>query len=92
MPDKYGFDHLINRGTITVKCIEHGCEIGGYLWEWEEDRRRVHFFTHNFEIDEQDRPVIMGQKRTTICRICGSSFDQERKRGRPRVVCTVCKP
>jgi len=29
MPDKYGFDHLPNWGTITHRCIEEGCDFEG---------------------------------------------------------------
>lgn len=92
MPDKYGFDHLPDRGLVTVKCVEMGCEIGGLMWEWPESRRKIHFLSHNYELTMDNQPVISGPKKVTICGTCGSSFEQERKRGRPRVKCYICKP
>lgn len=91
MPDRYNFDHLPDRGTIKVRCIENGCDSGGQLWEWSESRRETHFLTHNYELNQEGQPVINGKKRVTICNTCGRSFEQERKRGRPRVQCYVCK-
>lgn len=93
MPDKYGFDHLPHYGTITVLCSEKGCDAGGYLWEWKDDKRRMHFLSHSVVgIDENNQVIFSSDSRTDNCRICGESFQQERKRGRPRVLCYVCKP
>lgn len=87
MPDKYGFNILGN----DVKCIEPQCENGGKMWEWPEERRKVHFLSHNF-VMAGNTPAITGAKRTDNCRVCGRQFEQEKRRGRPRVKCYVCKP
>lgn len=87
MPDKYGFNILGDK----VRCIEEECDAGGFCYEWNEERRKIHFLTHNFQMDG-DSPVIQGYKRVDSCRVCGRQFEQERKRGRPRVLCYVCKP
>lgn len=89
MPDKFGFDELLNWGNIEVRCIEIGCKEGGPIWKWPEIKRMGHFMTHH--------PVgfnnsSTGETREDICRTCGNTFEQERKRGRPRVVCYICKP
>jgi len=34
MPDKHSFDHLVERGRITHRCIEEGCG-------WPEETRAV---------------------------------------------------
>ncbi len=88
MPDKYGFNILVDWGRTKVECIEEDCGVGGHLFEWNEDRRKVHFLTHNYD----NSPAINGIKRSDLCRICGTEFEQERKRGRPRVLCYLCKP
>jgi len=92
MPDKYGFDHLPNRGVVAFKCVEVGCNVGGLSWEWPESRRKIHFLAHNFSSIAGESPKFGGPIKISICRICGSSFEQEKKRGRPRVQCYVCKP
>ena len=92
MPDKYGFDHLVDRSVLTFKCIEVNCNTEGYAWEWPESRRKVHFLSHNYELNASGQPEISGPKKLTICRTCRNSFEQERKRGRPRVQCYACKP
>ena len=94
MPDSFGFNHFgITRGNYTVQCIEDDCDASGPKHYWTDEMRRIHFYTHRFEEGVGvDGPVIKGQKRTDKCRICGNSFDQERRRGRPRVLCYVCKP
>lgn len=33
-----------------------------------------------------------GETRIDVCIQCGNTFEQERKRGRPRKVCYECKP
>ena len=87
MPDRYGFDHLGN----NVRCIQPECEAGWRIFEWDESRKKVHFLTHNLRM-AGDFPSFDGETRKTNCRICSSEFEQERKRGRPRVLCYVCKP
>lgn len=88
MPDRYGFNLLGN----DVYCIEEDCVAGGPIYEWKEDRRKGHFLTHGFHFVEGSSPRIEGIVRKDNCRICGGEFEQERKRGRPRVLCYVCKP
>ena len=97
MPDKYDFDHLPNRGHPEMRCIH--CLEGGHMSYFPEETRKSHFLSHM-----RDRaakalrdnpflsPVIKGESRTTTCRTCGSEFEQERKRGRPRVFCYGCVP
>src|SRR5581483_540428 len=34
----------------------------------------------------------MSTTRVDKCRLCGSSFEQERRRGRPRALCPACSP
>ena len=89
MPDKYGFNHLVERGLVTLRCID--CDEGGKLYKWPEEKRMLHFLTH-YVPDGGSRAILSGEIRTDNCRICGESFEQERKRGRPRVLCYVCKP
>jgi hypothetical protein len=98
MPDKYNFDHY-ESFSPTVRCVEIGCRAGGALWEWQEEKRKEHFLSHNKDrIEELNNNNIsfsninILRKRNVICRICGSEFEQERKRGRPRVFCFACKP
>jgi len=88
MPDKFGFDHLPDRGAIIVRCIEKDCGVGGPKYAWTEEMRREHYQTHY-------RPEViefLGETRIDICRSCGSTFSQAKKRGRPRVQCYGCKP
>ena len=43
MPDKYGFDHLAERGTVYHRCVVEGCEWPGYgVIVSEADRARHH--------------------------------------------------
>ncbi len=91
MPDKFGFNILVDWGKISTKCIEPDCDAGGRLFEWDDDRKKVHFLSHHFTM-EGHVPAISGLSRTDSCRVCGRQFEQERKRGRPRVLCYVCKP
>ena len=91
MPDKYGFNILVDWGNLSVGCIETDCKAGGSIHEWNEERRKIHFLTHNFQM-EGDSPTINGSKRLDKCRVCSKEFEQERKRGRPRVLCYICKP
>jgi hypothetical protein len=93
MPDKYGFDHLIRPGATILACIEDGCDAKGPQYLWPEQARKDHFLTHSPEIVPfSDITSTSLRMRKDSCRICGESFDQERKRGRPRVLCFVCKP
>lgn len=93
MPDRYGFDHLVVRGYYTLRCIETGCGVQGSKLEWPEEKRQMHFLSHSIlGVDEAKRFIFEGEIRKDICRICNSEFEQVRKRGRPRVVCYVCKP
>ncbi len=87
MPDKFGFNELGSR----VMCIETGCDTGGPMYEWNQKRREVHYLTHFIRM-EGDSPVFDGETKVTKCRVCSREFEQERKRGRPRVLCYVCKP
>lgn len=94
MPDKYGFNHLVNRGATTMTCIEIGCNMGGPAYIWTEETRKEHSLTHSSALEEVN-VIIAGDSlrmRKDACRICGAPFDQVRKRGRPRVLCYVCKP
>jgi len=101
MPDKYNFNIFDSDGfRPTVRCIEINCNSGGALWEWDVEKRKEHFFTHqgviisNIKENLNNNLEIISslRKKITICRICNSEFEQERKRGRPRVFCFVCKP
>jgi hypothetical protein len=43
MPDKHGFDHLVDWGRVTHRCIEEGCEYPeGMVSVSERDRARHH--------------------------------------------------
>jgi len=50
VPDKLGFDHLVERGTTHHRCIEEGCGYPGYGISLPEVVRRRHHETH-----ERDR-------------------------------------
>jgi hypothetical protein len=94
MPDKYGFDHLPNWDVITMSCIEIGCNASGPSWIWTEEKRKEHSLSHSSALEKMVT-VIDGDSlrmRKDNCRVCSAPFDQVRKRGRPRVLCYVCKP
>ena len=90
MPDKFGFNHFGQTyGKYVVSCIN--CDqANGPAYYWNERMREIHFLTHTYE-NKLD-PVLSGEVRVDNCRICGNEFKQERKRGRPRVLCYSCKP
>jgi hypothetical protein len=46
MPDKYGFDHLPERGIVRHRCIEEGCEFPGYGVTLTEHQRIRHHQQH----------------------------------------------
>jgi hypothetical protein len=46
MPDKWGFEHLPDRGAIEVRCTEEGCGDGGPLYQWPEHARLRHAAAH----------------------------------------------
>ena len=85
MPDKFNFNEL----GETVACID--CDTKGKVYEWDQKRREIHFLSHNFVLQGEE-PVMNGETRSDVCRVCSREFSQERKRGRPRVLCYVCKP
>ena len=88
MPDKFGFNHWNVSGRPFVKCIEEECDAEGFTFYWSEEIRKAHFMEHSpLVLDEGNRPVFKGSVRRALCRICNSEFEQERKRGRPRVFC-----
>jgi len=96
MPDKYGFDHLPNRGSIKMSCTE--CDFSGDPWIITEEVREKHYLKEHLKIEEvvetENVTSFLSRLKMTKrnCRICGKEFEQERKRGRPRVFCNVCNP
>jgi hypothetical protein len=89
MPDGFGFNHFNNNGgTPTVQCIHDGCDVSGPKYYWTDDKREIHYLTHVVSVNLE----FTGDTRTDTCRICNGAFTQERKRGRPRVLCYSCKP
>jgi len=90
VPDKFGFDHFGQTyGKYVVSCID--CEVNGPAYYWNEKMREMHFLTHIME-KKIANPSFEGEVRMDRCRVCGTDFEQERKRGRPRVLCYTCKP
>lgn len=96
MPDKFGFNHLIYP-KYTFSCTE--CDFKGDPWILTERVRMDHFLEkHSARADETlvenvgENIFLQMKMVTTKCRICGNNFEQERKRGRPRVFCEICKP
>lgn len=52
MPDRYGFDDL----GIRVVCIEEGCDVRGFRWEWPDAKRREHHLNHGARAASPTRP------------------------------------
>lgn len=46
MPDRFGFDHLPNWGTVTHRCIVEGCEFPGPGIVLTEAERERHHRAH----------------------------------------------
>lgn len=91
MPNQYNFNVL---GTDRL-CIEEGCRFGGPVWIWNEDKQKSHFLEHNESavVERKDTSTVMINRRVRqmICRDCGESFQQERRRGRPNLSCEDCR-
>jgi hypothetical protein len=49
MPDQYGFDHLVNRGDVTHRCVVEGCDWPGFSVRVSETDRARHARTHERE-------------------------------------------
>jgi hypothetical protein len=64
MPDRYGFDHLVWWGQLTVRCIREGCGEGGTPVEWPERRRAQHQLAHQ----RDDRNLRVRQEQAAIRR------------------------
>lgn len=92
MPDKYGFNYLPSSEKVEVSCIE--CDIRGPYWDWNEEKREMHYLGHNNVVcstgEETPGISFTGNLRHGLCRTCKEPFFQERKRGRPRLTCENC--
>lgn len=87
MPTKYGFNELGHERA----CIY--CKTRGGAWEWPEERQAEHYLTHSKEVAETKKSAHKKETRMMVlnCRLCGKTFEQERKHGRPKKDCEPCK-
>jgi hypothetical protein len=68
MPDKYGFDHLPDKGRIEHRCIEEGCGWPGIgVFVSEADRQR-HHRSHTRPLEKQRQKEIERQRLKNLAK------------------------